>query len=472
MNANQKKYRVIENYSIICADIPCVIFSFVIAYFIRLSKHNNVQDFVALRVLVVALLASIIYHAVANDGERFFSRGYLDEIIECIKRSVVLLVSIGFAVYAFRMEKGFSRLILAYFIVINFLMTLIARYVIKAVFLKAFTEGKKGDKVLIITCADRIEEVRKLMQTQKYWSFKYDSIAIMDEDRVGQEIDGVPVVASGATIMDAITTLVADVVFVYKPGLDAKTYNDIVVSIQNTGAMCHCTTELPAKNLFKVSHSSFAGCQVVTYSSIDYDYRMRLVKRVMDIIGALIGLIFTGILFPFVALAIKLDSPGPVIFKQTRLSKNGRQFDIYKFRTMYRDAEERKKELMALNEMQGNMFKMENDPRITKVGAFLRKTSIDELPQFLNVLMADMSLVGTRPPTVDEFKKYTDIQKRRLSIRPGLTGMWQVSGRSKISDFDEIVRLDLEYIDNWSLKLDFKILAKTIWVVFARKGAT
>ena len=153
------------------------------------------------------------------------------------------------------------------------------------------------------------------------------------------------------------------------------------------------------------------------------------------------------------------------------MGKNGRIFSIYKFRSMYLDAEERKKELEQLNEMKGLMFKVENDPRITKVGNFIRKTSLDELPQFFNVLKGDMSLVGTRPPTIDEYEKYNLYYKRRLSMTPGLTGLWQVSGRSQITDFDNVVKYDLEYIDNWSLSLDIKIIMKTIAVVLLRRGS-
>ena len=153
------------------------------------------------------------------------------------------------------------------------------------------------------------------------------------------------------------------------------------------------------------------------------------------------------------------------------MGKNGRRFKIYKFRSMYIDAEERKKELMEKNQMSGLMFKMDDDPRITKVGKFIRKTSIDELPQFYNILIGQMSLVGTRPPTVDEFNQYNLYYKRRLSMTPGLTGMWQVSGRSSITDFDEVVKLDLEYIDNWSVGLDIKILFMTVVTVLFRRGA-
>ena len=210
---------------------------------------------------------------------------------------------------------------------------------------------------------------------------------------------------------------------------------------------------------------------MLSYEASTFDYRRLFVKRIMDIAGALIGLAVTIVLTPFIALAIKLDSKGPVFFAQKRVGKNGRYFKLYKFRSMYVDAEERKKELMAQNEMEGPMFKVEHDPRITKVGAFLRKTSLDELPQFYNILIGNMSLVGTRPPTVDEFNQYELYFRRRLSIKPGLTGLWQVSGRSDITDFKEVVRLDLEYIDHWSLTSDIRILLITVWVVVMKKGA-
>ena len=210
---------------------------------------------------------------------------------------------------------------------------------------------------------------------------------------------------------------------------------------------------------------------VIAYETKVIDYRRQFIKRFIDILGALIGIVITLVLTPFIAIAIKADSEGPVLFSQVRIGKNGRRFKMYKFRSMYIDAEERKKELMAQNEVQGLMFKMEHDPRITKVGSFLRRTSLDELPQFFNVLKGDMSLVGTRPPTVDEFEQYSIQYRRRLSITPGLTGMWQVSGRSDIKNFDEVVKLDLQYIDNWSLSLDFKIILQTIGVVLFHKGS-
>jgi lipopolysaccharide/colanic/teichoic acid biosynthesis glycosyltransferase len=168
----------------------------------------------------------------------------------------------------------------------------------------------------------------------------------------------------------------------------------------------------------------------------------------------------------------KLDSPGPALFKQKRVGRNGRIFSIYKFRTMSTDAEAKKKEILAQNEMSSNlMFKIKKDPRVTRVGSILRKTSLDELPQFINVLKGEMSLVGTRPPTLDEVELYDYAQWRRISITPGMTGIWQVSGRSSIKDFDKIVALDVEYIDRWSLWLDLKIIMKTVLAVLVRKSA-
>ena len=184
-------------------------------------------------------------------------------------------------------------------------------------------------------------------------------------------------------------------------------------------------------------------------------------------------MLLTGIIFIFVAPIIYIKSPGPIFFKQVRIGKNGKKFNIYKFRSMYMDAEERKKDLMAQNDIKdGMMFKMDNDPRIIKgIGNFIRDYSLDEFPQFWNILKGDMSLVGTRPPTMDEWEKYELHHRKRLAIKPGLTGMWQVSGRSEITDFEEVVELDTKYIEQWSIGLDIKILFKTVTVVFTGSGA-
>ena len=212
--------------------------------------------------------------------------------------------------------------------------------------------------------------------------------------------------------------------------------------------------------------------------SIDRDKTLRshrrywVLRRAQDIVFSLLALILLAPLALLIILAIVLDSPGDgVIFRQRRVGRDGKLFWLYKFRTMCPDAEEQLNELLSQNQMDGPVFKIKGDPRITRVGRFLRKTSLDELPQLLNVLRGDMSLVGTRPPTLDEYNQYESHHKRRLSMKPGITGLWQVSGRSNIEDFEEVVRLDVQYIDNWTLWEDIRILFKTVWVVFAGKGA-
>jgi lipopolysaccharide/colanic/teichoic acid biosynthesis glycosyltransferase len=192
------------------------------------------------------------------------------------------------------------------------------------------------------------------------------------------------------------------------------------------------------------------------------------VKRTLDVVGAIVGLGITGVAFIPIAIAIKRDSPGPILFGQTRLGWMGKPFTIWKFRSMYLDAEERKKELESINQSDGKTFKIENDPRITPVGRFLRKTSLDELPQFWNVLRGEMSLVGTRPPTPNEVDIYEVPEWQRLDVKPGMTGEWQVNGRSSVRNFEDIIKLDLRYQQNWSLAYDLKLIIKTILVVFRK----
>ncbi len=191
-------------------------------------------------------------------------------------------------------------------------------------------------------------------------------------------------------------------------------------------------------------------------------------KRVLDIVGALVGLAITLVLFPFLALAIRLDSPGPILFGQVRMGWMGRRFRLWKLRSMVVNAEALR--ATVRNEATGAFFKNANDPRITRVGRFLRRTSLDELPQFWNVLIGDMSLVGTRPPTPDEVDRYAVPNWQRLDVRPGLTGEWQVNGRSRVLDFEDVIRLDLRYQENWSFWYDIRLILKTLTVIFSKRS--
>lgn len=231
---------------------------------------------------------------------------------------------------------------------------------------------------------------------------------------------------------------------------------------------------LPAMWHDRECYLSMEMCQGVpflTMRTTNFNASGLLYKRLLDIIGGLVGTFCFLLMYPFVAIAVKRDSSGPVLFRQERMGQHGRIFELIKFRTMCADAEEKKADLFKKNEMNGAVFKLKDDPRVTKVGRFLRKTSLDEFPQFINVLKGEMSLVGTRPPTIEEVEKYRPEHLKRIAAKPGITGMWQVSGRNKIQDFDRIVELDCQYLDHWRFWEDIKILAKTVFVVLQRKGA-
>ncbi|WP_051638439.1 sugar transferase [Butyrivibrio sp. NC2002] len=262
------------------------------------------------------------------------------------------------------------------------------------------------------------------------------------------------------------------VFFMQKSNMDAaiiQRYIDLCVEM---GITCRVVMDIYNKREASIFNTSIGTYSLLTYHTVCMNTWEAAFKRIFDIVFSVIGIMVTSPVMLITAIAIKLDSPGPVLFKQVRVGKNGRHFKIWKFRSMYVDAEEKKDDLIQLNEVaDGMMFKLKDDPRITRVGRFIRKTSIDELPQFFNVLRGSMSFVGTRPPTLDEVEKYSASQWRRISIKPGITGMWQTCGRSTITDFNEVVEMDVDYIDNWSLWMDMKIIFKTVMEIFSQRGA-
>lgn len=470
MGSFRQKNSLIQSYSLIVLDVLCILCSYLIAFVIRYRDifAFGEKDFLLCLLLV---LFCFFYSFLLDYNHFIFQRGDFQEIVAVVKYSVSITIFWGFAVFVMREGEAFSRLVFGIFAIINIILTYCAHTIFKKYLYHYYKRSNSSDKVIVVTTKDFLIEVLNDIKEAKEWSYDIIAIAVLDEDYHETCVNGIPVVATGEHFIEKVKQMLMDAAFIYLPHLKKDKLKLIIEDFETMGVTCYQSLGNFNREKNSQSVDNFAGHLVISYEANPVDYRRRFIKRTIDILGSLIGVIFTLILYPFVALAIKLESKGPVIFKQTRIGKNGRRFSIYKFRSMYLDAEERKKNLISQNEMQGLMFKMENDPRITRVGKFIRKTSIDELPQFFNVLKGDMSLVGTRPPTVDEFEKYNLHYRRRLSITPGLTGMWQVSGRSDITDFDEVVKLDLEYIDNWSLTLDLKILLQTVQVVFGRKGS-
>lgn len=472
MNSYNKKYQIIESYGLLLLDVICITISYAMAYFLRFhSITSPLGNREIAQIYLPFLLICMLNNFFTNEYRHFFQRGYYYELLRVVRYNIVLFLATSAYIYVFRLELEFSRLLLGYFVILNTIVTYTFRIVFKKYMRKYYSKSRSSDKVMVITIESEAEHVMQQIEKDAAWSYEINSMVLLDVDAVEKDIHGVPVVANSQNVIDVARQSAVDVVLLYCPHTDKQEMEILVQSFLAMGIVCHnCVEqfdfEIPCRGVGK-----FAGIPVMTYVVTEMDYRRMIIKRLMDIVGGGVGTLITLLFTPFVALAIKMESKGPVFFSQVRIGRNGRRFKMYKFRSMYVNAEERKKELMSQNEVKGLMFKMDNDPRITKVGQFIRKTSIDELPQFFNVLKGDMSLVGTRPPTVDEFEQYNIYYRRRLSITPGLTGMWQVSGRSNIKDFDDVVKLDLKYIDEWSLKQDLKILLQTIVVVFLGKGS-
>jgi exopolysaccharide biosynthesis polyprenyl glycosylphosphotransferase len=382
----------------------------------------------------------------------------------------MLVAMVTFYMFTTHQAANYSRSMLFTFWGINIVFTWLGRALLKRALLIAYSNEKNLSYMLVVTSQAVAERTINQLQKEKYSDYIIRGLAIVDADMIGQTVNGVPVVATDDTLHEYLRTNTVDGVFIHVRNsydeIEAITDSLLAMGITVHISLDHVSSEMPNKVVQEIN-----GYTVLTTSIKMATKRQLFIKRVIDICGGLAGLLATIIAFIFIAPIIYKQSPGPIFFSQERVGRNGRRFRIYKFRSMYMDAEERKQELMAQNKMDGLMFKMDDDPRILPIGKFIRRVSIDELPQSINILKGDMSLVGTRPPTVDEYEQYELHHKSRLAARPGLTGMWQVSGRSDITDFEEVVKLDTEYISNFSLGLYMKILFKTVGVVLGKKGS-
>lgn len=459
---------------VMATDLASMAIAFILAACLRqgiLSRANFFTQLYGSTMFILVLTYLVIYET-GDSRINIFKRGFFDEFVSVFKDHFKL--SLILVLYLFMIQQGgsYSRFFFLAFFILNFLLTYVLRSYLKLVMLVGFKRSSSSSKVMLITTYDKAAGIIRKIRGEYMWNSFLNSIAIVDGDHIGERIERIMVLANIDNLLEIARLNVVDAVFIHLPYDYEFELEETILELEKMGIIVHLNIDInPKINAREKRLNLFAGHQVITFATSMFDERAEILKRLLDFAGGLIGAVLTLLVTLFLAPLIKLESKGPVFFSQMRIGKNGRQFKIYKFRSMYDDAEDRKKELMEKNEMQGLMFKMKDDPRITKIGKFIRKTSLDEFPQFFNVLRGDMSLVGTRPPTLDEFEQYEIRHKRRLSLKPGLTGLWQVSGRSDIEDFEEVVRLDLQYIDNWSIGLDVKLIVKTVGVmVFGRGG--
>jgi len=436
------------------------------------SVYRSTQ--IMLVMLVIFVTALLPLH------KNILKRGLRQELRESAK--FVSFLSVGIMLYHYLTKSGdqFSRSIFIIFWLAGTITVWDIRSVYKILVRRFFLDSADLSNMVLLSSRERAEEnYLRLLKNAKN-RFKIGGVMIQCHDesfipapKVSyEEIYGIPahmILGDEKDFDNYFKDHPVDEVYIdlNQQNLENRIAKDMIAQ----GITVHIALGKQFCGLPHQSIEQIGGRSVMTSAVQTVPAGMLMIKRAMDILGAIVGLVFTGIAFLIFAPIIYYQSPGPIFYSQTRVGLKGRRFRIYKFRSMYPDADARKAELMKQNKMQGFMFKMDNDPRIFPIGRFMRKYSIDELPQFWNVLKGDMSLVGTRPPTVDEWTRYSPHHRARLSVKPGLTGMWQVSGRSDIVDFEEVVELDMKYIREWRLKLDFMLLLRTITVVLQGSGA-
>lgn len=465
---------------------------------------------------VVDILIAVFFNTMHN----VMKRGFIQENIQTIKQVLLVLAAITLYMFAMQMGDVYSRLTLFYTAVLHLVLGYAIRMAWKPVIRRV---GKSSRKAAMILVADERQVQEIIERVSETDDVEYTGIVLSNRDGTGEEISGIPVVANLETAADYICRKWVDEVFVYPENMAdievhrADAYKSIEGFIDDSYEKCvrkdyaNEDTEaveergeatvasliedcrqmaipvhirLPLSNMGSKSFIEKVGGYTVLTTTVNYASPFQLaIKRALDILGGLVGSLIAIVVIAVVGPQIKRESPGPILFKQTRIGLNGKRFSMLKIRSMYVNADERKAELMKENRVSdGMMFKLDWDPRIignkivdgkqvTGIGQRIRDGSWDEWPQFLNVLKGDMSLVGTRPPTEDEWEKYKYHHRARLATKPGLTGMWQVSGRSKITNFEEVVKLDTEYINHWSIGLDIRILLKTFKTVFTKDGA-
>lgn len=480
------------------SNLFSIIISFLIAYLSRFGWDPSDVAFRHLKdstVFLYLLLSFLIVFTFYRYNPITAKRGILRHIKAAFLTNIFMAIIFSTIVYTTHISDSIPRLFFGTFFSINFSISfscLFLIHLIKRQYLEHHTK-----KTIIITDNSSLEkavyDIQKLnsedceiigitslsgKQADRFYKVKILSSNLKtqpskdtDPSSKNPALESIKLKELSLSTLEYVKRHQVDLVIFSVNHLVRRKIEHLIEAFSEMGIDSLITIDSFAIETLETKLEDFGTTNVIRLSPRLFTDGELLLKRLMDIAGALVGCFICIIFGLIVAPLIFLEDPGPIIFKQKRVGRNGKFFYIYKFRSMYQDAETKLQTLKDQNEMQGFMFKMKNDPRITKIGKILRKTSIDELPQFFNVLEGSMSLIGTRPPTVDEYNQYSAHHKRRISIKPGITGLWQVSGRSEITDFEEIVRLDCFYIDHWSITGDIKILLKTFAAVFTGKGS-
>ena len=472
-----------KHLDFILIDLVCLEVAFFLASGFRNGFNFNIFENDLYRTIAIVLAISSLFSVIIfNSLKNVLKRGFGRELYSVLVQSTAVLLLTNLFIFAVKQGNSFSRIVLFLTVGIYAVLSLIMRCLWKTFLLKHHKFA--CTKLLIVTDTQDIDNLVGNIRNSKIKNYSICAVA-SPSITSKKDISQIPFIAyNDQEILDFVCREWVDEVLISMSDNNNDT-SSLINKLISTGVTIHISIpEIFDVPVNRCIIEKIADNTVITSSIKAVKAEHLLIKRIIDILGGLVGCLITVLIFIFLAPAIKLSSPGKVFFAQERIGLNGKKFKMYKFRSMYNDAESRKQELMKQNRIaDGMMFKLDYDPRIIGckqnpdgtikkgLGNFIRESSLDEFPQFFNVLKGDMSLVGTRPPTVDEWEKYKPHHRIRVSIKPGITGLWQVSGRSSISDFERVVELDKKYISEWSIWLDFKILLKTIIVVIKRKGS-
>ena len=467
------KSRWFKHFDFMLLDMLVIELTYLLVCYLRMKNNWYLFTNLYQSMRIYIILFDFIIVCTVPVHKNILKRKMPQELWESVKNISFLLIGMNLYLYFVQQSYFFSRSVFTLFWVLTSCFVWLERTLYKEILRKKLLKKGNLPHMLLITTRKRMHTTAEKMILHSENRFLLRAIVLTDFSK-DEELKTVcnceaELIGSCQDIYQYMKDHVVDEVMLDVPDINLE--NRLIQELTLTGMTVHINLERSLESLPNQVVERVGGLNVMTSSIRLASPLQLLLKRVMDISGSMVGLMITGIAFVIFGPIISIQSPGPIFYSQWRVGKNGRKFKIYKFRSMYPDADKRKAELMEQNKMGGFMFKMDNDPRIIPIGHVMRKLSIDELPQFYNILKGDMSLVGTRPPTIDEWEQYSPHHRARLCAKPGLTGMWQVSGRSEITDFEEVVALDLKYIREWSIWLDIKLILKTIRVVVTGKGA-
>jgi exopolysaccharide biosynthesis polyprenyl glycosylphosphotransferase len=464
------------NRAVTALDVISSVVAFIIAYFSHriLADHLTFlrpPDFYVQFSLLPLFLASLLYF-LSSFGAYRQPRGaaFYHYIIALIKATLASLVILFTIIFIFKIEYV-SRPFIALFSTINFIQLTIIRYFFIQYFYASYKSGKNVLQILIVGTGPRAQLISKRLGEEVNWGFKILGYLDPDPSFHGPAIGAERLIGSVMDIHKILKRNVVDEVIIAIPRSMIESVEYVFYACEEEGVRVRFMADFFDFRVARVRVVDLAEIPLLTLEPIAQDEIKLLTKRTIDLVLTILSMPLVLILTAIIAIAIKFDGPGPVFFVQERVGLKKRRFQMYKFRSMVPNAEALMKDIEDLNEAEGPNFKITEDPRVTRVGRFLRRTSLDELPQLFNVIKGDMSIVGPRPMSirdVDLFDK--GIQRKRFSVKPGVTCLWQISGRSDLS-FSEWLELDLKYINNWSLSLDFLIMLKTFPAVILRKGA-